>query len=75
MDELGFIESAASAFQNAVFAVLDGSVPVLGVIRKGSTPFLEKVKAHGNVSVVEVDTANRDKLPAWLTAQYWKQDS
>jgi len=70
MDELGFMESDARAFQNAVISVLGGSIPILGVLRLDSTPFLESVKAHGNVNVTTVDTANRDKLPMQIAEHF-----
>jgi nucleoside-triphosphatase THEP1 len=67
MDELGFMELPARAFTEAVMRALDGEVPVLGVLRKDSNPFLDAVGTHPKVRVVEVTEANRDALPAGLT--------
>ncbi|MEG1584670.1 MAG: nucleoside-triphosphatase, partial [Anaerovorax sp.] len=37
MDELGFMENEAYAFQKMVMTVLDGNIPVLGVIKPRNT--------------------------------------
>jgi nucleoside-triphosphatase len=64
MDELGFIESGASAFQSAVLERLDGDIPVLGVIKPRRTTFLDEVRSRGSVRVMEVTPENRDALAA-----------
>lgn len=62
MDELGFMEAEAHAFQQAVMDCLDGEIPVLGVIKPRATPFLDRVRAHPGVQVEEVTEANRNDL-------------
>lgn len=62
MDELGFMEAEAHAFQRAVLDRLDGEIPVLGVIKPRATPFLDRVRAHPKVQVEEVTEANRNDL-------------
>ena len=62
MDELGPHESEAFLFWEAVFRILEGPVPVLGVLQKEDSPFLEKVRFHPNVKVLEVTKENRDRL-------------
>ncbi len=62
MDELGFMEKDAVQFQNAVLSTLDGSVPVLGVIRNMQTPFLDEVRAHPKVDVIIVTEENRAEV-------------
>ncbi len=62
MDELGFMETDAVQFQNAVFSILDGPIPVLGVVRNKQTPFLDKVRAHPNVDVIIVTKENREEI-------------
>jgi nucleoside-triphosphatase len=69
MDELGFMESGADAFRGAVMEVLDGDVPVLGVVRLEGNPFLDAVKDHGRVRVIHVSESNRNMLFEQLTAQ------
>ena len=40
MDELGFLERCSPVFQRAVFTLLDGPTPVLGVLRRhAKSPF------------------------------------
>lgn len=62
MDELGWMESSSRLFQEAVFSVLDGPVPVLGVVRDQRLPFLDAVRHHPRVEVVVVTRENRDAL-------------
>lgn len=64
MDELGFMEADAHVFQKAVLDCLDGDTPVLGVIKPQHSPFLDRIRAHSGVQVVEVDPASRDGLAA-----------
>lgn len=63
MDELGRLELRAAAFRAAVLAALDGDVPVLGVIKPESNPFLDAVRAHPRTRVLEVTEENRDGIP------------
>ncbi len=62
MDELGFLESDSPVFQAAVLSALDGTLPVFGVIKPRSTPFLDTVRSHPNVKVLEVTPETRDEL-------------
>jgi len=66
MDELGFFESQANVFQNAVIQRLSGNTPILGVIKPIQTEFLDIIRAHHNVMVREVTTDNRDAILTWL---------
>lgn len=61
MDELGPNEMAAKAFQHAVMNVLDGDVPILGVLQKAESTFLQEVASHPKVEVIEVTAENRDE--------------
>jgi nucleoside-triphosphatase THEP1 len=63
MDELGFLEKDAHAFQAAVFARLEQDVPVLGVLRDTHTAFLDAVRAHPRVKLMRVSLENRDDVP------------
>lgn len=62
MDELGFMELEAFKFQASVLNVLNGSIPVLAVVKKHSNLFLEAVCAHPNTVVYGVTLENRDAL-------------
>lgn len=62
MDELGPNEANATEFQCAVLKALDGDIPILGVLQKANSPFLDQIAAHPNVCVIEVTKENRDAL-------------
>ena len=62
MDELGSAESEAKAFQNRVLELLNGDIPVLGVLQEGESEFQKKVAAHPNVHLIYVTTENRNYL-------------
>jgi nucleoside-triphosphatase len=69
MDELGFLESAAPAFRQAVLATLAGTIPVLGVLRQGDIPWHREIKDCPRVRLYEVNEENREALPLEL-AEY-----
>lgn len=62
MDELGFMENEAKLFQEAVFKTLGSGVPVLGVLKKKESSFLNSVRSFPGVKVIEVTEDNRDAL-------------
>ena len=62
MDELGPTEAKAEKFQQTVLKLLDGNVPIIGVLQKAESAFLDEIAAHPNVDVVEVTMENRDLL-------------
>jgi nucleoside-triphosphatase len=63
MDELGVMEQQARSFCAAVLAALDGSVPVLGVIKPQAAPLLDAIRNHHKSMIIEVTLDNRDSLP------------
>lgn len=64
MDELGFIESAAPAFQAQVLRVLALPLPVLGVLRAQALPFLDALRARPDLTVLEVTVDTRARAAA-----------
>ena len=62
MDELGFMESEALAFQQALLRALDGELPVLAAVKDKEVPFLREVCAHPNAIVRDITPDNRDAL-------------
>ncbi|MCK4546860.1 MAG: DUF2478 domain-containing protein [Candidatus Eisenbacteria sp.] len=62
LDELGRMELGARKFQRAVFEALDSGKPVLGVIKPESNAFLDAVRSHPGVVVLQVSKENRDSL-------------
>jgi len=69
MDELGFLESKAPAFCRAVMTALAATTPVLGVLREGNIPWLQKIRHHALVTLYDVNKNNREELPLLLAAQ------
>ena len=65
MDELGFMEQEAHFFQQRVLELLQqNQIPVLGVIKPRSTPFLDQIRALPNIKIIEITPENREeKLP------------
>ena len=62
MDELGPHEEMALRFQEKVLTLLDGDIPVAGVIQEAKSAFLDKLLHHPNVTVITVTEENRDQL-------------
>ena len=72
MDELGFFESGALAFQQAVMRRISGGIPTLGVIKPRHTEFLDAVRAHEGVEIWEVDESNRAAVLTRLLEREWR---
>jgi nucleoside-triphosphatase len=70
MDELGFMESAAFSFQNEVFACLGSDTPILGVIKPMQIPFLDRIRAHEAVQILEVTAENRNQVLEMLLRDF-----
>lgn len=66
MDELGFLENRALAFQKNVLDLLDANVRIIGVIKEKTHPFLDQIKAHPQVRLQEVRLDNRDQVAKLL---------
>lgn len=65
MDELGPKETQAEEFQKAVLQMLDGDIPVLGVLQKADTDFLQQIATCPKVRIFEVTERNRDDMEFW----------
>ena len=72
MDELGFLESEALNFQEAVLGHISNNVPVLGVIKPARTKFLDAVRFHPATAIYEVTAQNRETIAAFLILSYSK---
>lgn len=72
MDEIGFLEEKAELFKKAVLSAFDGNVPVIAAIKAGhiSSVFLETVRSHKNVRLIEVNETNRDEVYEQLIRHY-----
>ncbi|MGI6449390.1 MAG: nucleoside-triphosphatase [Desulfitobacteriia bacterium] len=60
MDELGRFETKVPEFMQAVFKILDNNLPVLGVIKKETNPFLERIRERSDVYVIDMDEIGLD---------------
>ena len=60
-------------FQAAVLSALDGKLPVFGVIKPRSTPFLDAVRSHPKVQVLEVTPETRDDLLQQLLSRSFEE--
>lgn len=70
MDECGNLERDAFVFQQAVMEALDGSVPILGVVKKIIGPsWTDQIRKHPKVQLLTVTGENRDELPAILAGK------
>ena len=70
MDELGFMESRAAAFQQAVMNLLDRAIPVLGVIKPLPLPFLDTIRERSDVETIVVTRGNREDVLHELVRRY-----
>jgi nucleoside-triphosphatase THEP1 len=61
MDELGKIELGVPLFTTAVLDILAGPVPVAGVLKDESNPFLDAVRAMPGVRVITVSPGSRER--------------
>lgn len=68
MDECGRFEEQAAVFQSELFAALDGTIPVLGVVRQGFHGWLDAIRNHPKVTVLTVTADNRNILPSQIAA-------
>ena len=66
LDELGFLETKAAGFRQAVMRLISGVIPILGVLKASHSEFLNTIRAHPNVLVREVTIDNRNEVLKWL---------
>ena len=62
MDEIGVMESDASAFCAAIFALLDGDYHVIAAVRDRSTELLDAVRNHPKSLCISAQTANTPRF-------------
>lgn len=61
MDELGPHEAQAAAFRSRVLHLLDGEIPILGVLQLGAESAWPELVHHPKVSLVEITKTNRNE--------------
>lgn len=62
MDELGFLEKDATLFQNVVLKYIDEDIPILGVVKEAPIPWLNSIKFHPKVELVNITIENRNTI-------------
>jgi nucleoside-triphosphatase len=62
IDEIGKKECLSEVFRKVVVKVLDSPNPVLATIALKGDHFIQGLKNHDDVSVIELNQANRDML-------------
>ena len=63
MDELGFMEADASAFQQAVIDCLEGDVPVIAAIKpRVDVCFLNRIRCMDKVEVIPIYERTREDV-------------
>ena len=60
MDELGPHEADAVLFRKAVLELLDGNIPVLGILQSPADSFWPDIYNHNDVNVITVTEDNRN---------------
>jgi len=62
MDELGFFETEAYKFQKTVKKCLSSEIPVLGVLKKADTVFLNSIKERKDLILLTTTPENREDI-------------
>ena len=70
MDECGRLEQRLPAFRQRVLELLDGSIPILGVVREDAMGWLEEIRRHPRVRLIPVTEENRDRRPEELASYF-----
>ena len=70
LDECGRLEQRLPAFRQRVLELLDGSPPILGVVREDAMGWLEEIRRHPRVRLIPVTEENRDRLAEELASYF-----
>jgi len=62
IDEIGKMELYSRKFKDVVLEAVNSAVSVLGTVTMAPEPWVELLKRHPNVQVIEVTYANRNHL-------------
>ena len=62
IDEIGPMEILSNTFCQVVMEIIEAEVPILGSIVKRNVPFAEEVKAHPEVTVLELRRENQQEM-------------
>lgn len=70
IDEIGKMELFSERFRRLVRAAVDSPAPLLGTILERPHPFADEIRRHRSVEIIEVNRANRDRLPRQLAERF-----
>lgn len=62
MDEIGFMESKAAVFREAILKLLDGDSLTIAAVKDKDTDFLTQVRTHPNCKCFYITIENRDEM-------------
>ena len=68
MDEIGYLESTAPGFCEAVLRVLGGPYHVLAAVKTRETPFLQQIRDYPDALKYTITTENREQLYGQIQA-------
>lgn len=69
IDEIGFFEADVPEYTSRIFALLQGTHPILAVVKTHyEDPFLTAVRTHPDIQYYEVTKENRETLYEELSA-------
>lgn len=66
LDEIGKREKQCENLRQAILDTLDGDIPVLGVVQIRPDDFLDEIRNHPNVDIVQVTEENRDDVLCYV---------
>lgn len=62
IDEIGKMEIISDVFCKKILEILNGSIPVFGVVKKAKEKFLDIIYNLQNIEIIEVKISNREKV-------------
>lgn len=69
IDEIGKMELASRAFQDAVLRCFDGDVPIVATVHVFRHEFTDMLRARDDVEVMQLTRGSRDDLPHQIAAR------
>jgi nucleoside-triphosphatase THEP1 len=71
MDELGHHENEAINFKKRIYELLEGEIPILGVLQKCDSEFLENISKNDNVKLIEINHNNIKHIENKIQNETW----
>ncbi|MCC5476505.1 NTPase [Streptomyces barringtoniae] len=72
IDELGRMELACTAFQDAVRHLFESDIDIVATVHAHRDPFTDALKERPDITLLQVTRTNRDTLPEDLAARLEK---